>query len=156
LSFLHYLWCMVQRSLHVVTKVYYRSMSGFATVSRTNGYMALSQSMSQSMIPIPTQPSKTEPIAFPISREAIPYQTRGGTCCPRVSTLKIRSLADSRTTCHDGINHLHHSNHCSNHNIDPNMAESHLGGWKTTTLPPRHKPTQHHKGWKTCTTLMTE
>jgi hypothetical protein len=30
---LHFLWCMNQRSLHAVTKVYYRSISCFATVS---------------------------------------------------------------------------------------------------------------------------
>jgi hypothetical protein len=71
------------------------------------------------------------------------------------STPKIRSLADSSTICHVGINHLHHSNHCSNHSIDPHMVHSHLNEWKTTTLPQRHKPTQHHKWWKTCTTLMT-
>jgi hypothetical protein len=35
-----------------------------------------------------------------------------------VSTLKIWSLADSSTICHDGINHLHHSNHFSNHSYN--------------------------------------
>jgi hypothetical protein len=76
----------------------------------------------------------TQPIAFLISKQAVPYQTRGGTCCPRVSTPKIRSLIDLSITYHDGINHLHHSNHCSNHSIDPHMVTSHLDGWKTTTL----------------------
>jgi hypothetical protein len=33
----------------------------------------------------------TEPIAFVISRQVIPYQTCGGTCCPGVSTPQIRS-----------------------------------------------------------------
>jgi hypothetical protein len=27
--------------------------------------------------------------AFPISQQAVSYQTRGGTCCPRVSTPTI-------------------------------------------------------------------
>jgi hypothetical protein len=54
-----------------------------------------------------------------ISQQAIPYWTRGGTCYPGVSTIKIRSLADSSSTCCDGINHLHYSNHCSNRSIDP-------------------------------------
>jgi hypothetical protein len=81
----------------------------------------------------------TQPIAFLISRQAIPYRTHGSTCCHRVSPPKIWSLVDSSTTCHDGINHLHHSNHCSNHNIDPHTAKSHLEGWKTTTLSQRHK-----------------
>jgi hypothetical protein len=38
--------------------------------------------------------------AFLISQQAIPYQTRGGTCCPGVSTPKIRSLANSSMTSH--------------------------------------------------------
>jgi hypothetical protein len=79
----------------------------------------------------------TQPIALQISRQAVPYRTHGGTCCPRVSTPKIWCLADLSTTCHDGINHLHHSNHCSNHNIDPHTVNSHLDGWKT----PTHKDT---------------
>jgi hypothetical protein len=96
----------------------------------------------------------TQPIVYLISKQAVPYRTRGGTCYPGVSTLKIRSLADSSTTYHNGINHLHHFNHCSNHNIDPHTANSHLYGWKTIS----HKyisQTQYHKGWKTCMTLMT-
>jgi hypothetical protein len=44
------------------------------------------------------------PIVLLINKEATPYWTCGGTCCPRVSTSKIRSLADSSTTCHDGTN----------------------------------------------------
>jgi hypothetical protein len=80
------------------------------------------------------------PIVFLISKQVIPYQTCGGTCCPGVSTPKIRSLEDSSTTCHDGISHLQHAKHYSNHNIDPHMVISHLDGWKTTTLSQRHKP----------------
>jgi hypothetical protein len=94
----------------------------------------------------------TQPIAFLISRQVIPYRTCGGTYCPMGSTPKIQWLADSSTTCHDSINHLHH---CSNHNIDPHTANSHLEEWKTTTLSPWHKPAQHHKGWKTSMTHMT-
>jgi hypothetical protein len=60
----------------------------------------------------------SQPIAFLISKQAVPYQTRGDTCCPGVSTSKTRSLVDSSTICHNGINHLYHSNHYSNHNID--------------------------------------
>jgi hypothetical protein len=76
----------------------------------------------------------------PRSSDFITRRTRGGTCCPRVSTPKIWSLADSSTTCHDGINHLHHSNHCSNHNIDPHTVTSHLDRWNTPTLSQRNKP----------------
>jgi hypothetical protein len=97
----------------------------------------------------------TQPIAFLISKHVIPYQTCGGTCCLGVSTPKIWCLADSSTTYHESINHLHHTNHCSNHSIDPHTVNSHLDGWETTTLSQRHKPTQYHKGWKTCMTLMT-
>jgi hypothetical protein len=82
----------------------------------------------------------TQHIAFLISKQVIPYWTRVGTCCPGVSTPKIRSLADLSTIYHDGINHLHHSNRCSNHSIDPHTVNSHLDSLKTTTLSQRHKP----------------
>jgi hypothetical protein len=39
-------------------------------------------------------------IASLISKQAVPYQTRGGTCCPGVSTPKTWSLADSSMTNH--------------------------------------------------------
>jgi hypothetical protein len=60
----------------------------------------------------------TPPIVFLISKQAAPYPKHGGTCCPRVFTPKIQSLVDLSTTCHDSINHLHHSDHCSNRSID--------------------------------------
>jgi hypothetical protein len=96
----------------------------------------------------------TLPIAFQINKQVVLYRTRGGTCCPGVFITKIWSSADSSTTYHDGINHLHHSNHCSNYIIDSYTVNLHLNGWKTITFSQRHKPTQYHKGWKTCTTLM--
>jgi hypothetical protein len=89
--------------------------------------------------------SEQDTIVFLISKQATPYRTRGVTCCPGVSTPKIRSLANSSTTCHDGINHLHHSNHCSNHIISPHTVNSHLDGWETTSLTLRRIHTQHHK-----------
>jgi hypothetical protein len=82
----------------------------------------------------------TQPITFLLSRKVIPYRICGGTCYPWVSTPKIRSLADLSTTYHDGTNHLHHSNRCSNRSIDPHTVTSHLDGWKTTILSQRHKP----------------
>jgi hypothetical protein len=42
----------------------------------------------------------TQPIAWLICKQSVPYQTRGGTCCPGVSAPKIRSLADSSMTNH--------------------------------------------------------
>jgi hypothetical protein len=53
----------------------------------------------------------TLPIVFLISKQVVPYQTRDDTCCPGVSTPMIRPLIDSSTTCHDSINHCHHSDH---------------------------------------------
>jgi hypothetical protein len=35
-----------------------------------------------------------------ISKQAVPYRTRGGTCCPGVSTPKTQSLEDSSMTKH--------------------------------------------------------
>jgi hypothetical protein len=42
----------------------------------------------------------TQPIAYLISKQAIPYRTHGGTCCPGVSTPMIRSFVDSSMTSH--------------------------------------------------------
>jgi hypothetical protein len=42
----------------------------------------------------PPHPARQLTIAFLISQQVIPYRTCGGTCCPEVSTPKIRSLAD--------------------------------------------------------------
>jgi hypothetical protein len=42
----------------------------------------------------------TQPIAYLISKQVVPYRTCGGTYCPRVSTPKIRSLADFSMTSH--------------------------------------------------------
>jgi hypothetical protein len=42
----------------------------------------------------------TQPITYLISKQVVPYQTRGGTCCPGGSTPKIQSLADPSMTSH--------------------------------------------------------
>jgi hypothetical protein len=42
----------------------------------------------------------TQPMAYLISKQAVPYRTRGGTYCPGVSTPKTRSLVDSSMTSH--------------------------------------------------------
>jgi hypothetical protein len=42
----------------------------------------------------------TLPTASLISKQVVPYQTCGDTCCPGVSTPKTRSLADSSMTNH--------------------------------------------------------
>jgi hypothetical protein len=51
-------------------------------------------------IPVPRFRQDKLTRAFLISQQAVPYQTRGGTCCPGVSTPKIRSLANSSMTSH--------------------------------------------------------
>jgi hypothetical protein len=144
-----------------ITKVYYRSMSCFTMVSWTNGTHLQCQGFSHkcpllhhvvqvdhkvwSKIdhkvwchPHLTE-HDTQPILFLISKQVVPYQTCGGTYCLGVSTPKIWYLADSCTTCHGGINHLHHNNHCSNHNIDPHhdqITSQQMGDH----LSQRHKP----------------
>jgi hypothetical protein len=113
---------MAQRSLHAVTKVYYRSMSCFATVS-WQMIPTCSAKVSHTNVPSCTMwfwqfikyvtktdhkvwchPHSTEhdthPIAYLSSKQAIPYQTHGGICCPGVSTPKIWSLVDSSMTNH--------------------------------------------------------
>jgi hypothetical protein len=129
------------RALHDVTRIYCSSMSCFAMDSSAKGracsanvslikgpsctmwvrsftkyvikYDAISHSTEQDILPI----------VFLISKQVVSYQTRGDTCCPGVSTLKIRSLADLSTTCHGDINRLYHSNHSSNHSIDPHHSQ---------------------------------
>jgi hypothetical protein len=107
LPFLHFLWCMAQRSLHAITKVYYRSMSCFAMISWTM-VPSCSGKVSHTNIPSCTmwfsQVTKYitmyDAIPYLISKQAIPYLTHGSTCCPGVSTPKIQSLADASMTNH--------------------------------------------------------
>jgi hypothetical protein len=51
-------------------------------------------------IPVPRFRQDILTRAFLISQQVVPYQTRSGTCCPGVSTPKIRSVADSSMTSH--------------------------------------------------------
>jgi hypothetical protein len=137
------LWCEARRSLHTFTKVnprsyvllclrfpligYNRIPSGpfhscygfsiLGTIEYPQAPLAPC-SLIGTAIPVPLIQQDKLTRAFLISQQAIPYCTRGGTCCLGVSTPKIQSLADSSTTCHNGINHLHYSIHCSNHSID--------------------------------------
>jgi hypothetical protein len=105
---LHFVWCMAQRSLYVVTKVYYGSISCFATVLDKQSALAVPRFPAQS-IPSCTMRFRqftkyvrktdhkvwchlystehdTQPIANLISKQVIPYRTRSSTCCPRGST----------------------------------------------------------------------
>jgi hypothetical protein len=106
---LHFLWCMAHRSLHVVTKVYYRSYTRLCLGSSWYAHNAkFSRGSTWYHCPSCTMRAWANYHGHPhsfeqgtlsttplISKQAIPYQTRGGTCCPRVSTPKIRSLPDS-------------------------------------------------------------
>jgi hypothetical protein len=91
-----------------------------------------------------------------ISKQAIPYWTRGGTCCLGVSTHKTWSLADSSIT-----NHITEWNptvstiptHAQTIVLILTTITSHHDGWKTKSLNNNTSQTQHHKDGKTCTTL---
>jgi hypothetical protein len=116
---LHFLCCMAQRLLLAITKVYYRSMSCFAMASqvdtRTTSPLAMlwfpevdtryhdpsctMWAWVKSQANLHPSEQDTQPIVFLISKQASPYQTRGGTCCLGVSTPKIWSLADLSITC---------------------------------------------------------
>jgi hypothetical protein len=106
---------MDQRSLRVLMKVYYRSMSYFATVSCTQWPhlqcwaelfhtqwppLHLMVQVVHIEVTQMGHTDSTQPIAYLIGKQAIPYQTRGGTCCPGGFTPKIQSLADSSMTSH--------------------------------------------------------
>jgi hypothetical protein len=176
---LHSLWCIAQRSLHAVTKVYYQSMSCFATVSRQT-VPACSAKVSCTNIPSSTMLLRqftkyvpktdhnvwchphstghnTQPIVFLISKQAIPYRTCGGTCCPGVSTPKIQSLADSSMTNHSTRRNPNVSTIPSL--LKPQHRSSPWSNHISTDGRPSLTKTQTKlnitKDGKTCTTLMT-
>jgi hypothetical protein len=93
-----------------------------------------------------------------ISKQVISYQTRGGTCCPRVSTPKTWSLAYSSMTSHITWRIPTVSTIPTNAQTTASIlatVTSHHDGWKTKTLNSNTRQTQHHKDGKTCTTLMS-
>jgi hypothetical protein len=83
----------------------------------------------------------TQPTSYLISKQGVPYRTRGGTCCPRVSTPKIRSLVDSslQVTSPDGIQPSPPFYPCSNHSIDPHYGQI-TSRWMGDHISQRHKP----------------
>jgi hypothetical protein len=170
---------MAQRSVLAVTKVYYKSMSYFATVSRhmaplavlrfpaqsgpfyTMWFMLFTQNVTRTGRTNRSHPHSTEhdtqPIAYLISKQVIPYWTRGGTCCPMVSSPKIRSLADSSMT-----NHITWRNPTVS--IVPTLFKSqHWSSPRSNHIPTDGRPSLTKtqatlnitKNGKTCTTLMT-
>jgi hypothetical protein len=92
----------------------------------------------------------TQPVAYLISKQAVPYRTRGGTCCTGSSTPKIRSLADSSMTSHitwQNPNRLDHSSLAQTIASILTRVNSHLDGWETISDKDISQ-TQHHKRWK--------
>jgi hypothetical protein len=105
-----------------------------------------------------TTKQDSQPTTSLISRQVIPYRTHGGTCCPGVSTPKIRSLADSSMANHITWRNLTVStipNHAQTTTSILTMVTSYHDGWKTKSLSNNTSQIQHHKDEKTCTRLMT-
>jgi hypothetical protein len=175
---------MTQRSPHAVTKAYYKSMSCFATDSHTKwprlqcwGFphkvapfapcgSGSSQRMSQRRVTKTghkdgSHPHSiehdTQPIACLISKQAVPYRTRGDTCCPVGSTPKIWSLADPSMT-----NHITWQNTTVStiptllkpqHRIS--LGSIHISTDGRPSLTKTQAKLNITKDGKTCTTLMT-
>jgi hypothetical protein len=169
---------MTQRSLHVITKIYYRSISCFAMVSWqmaplavlrfpthsgpfcTMWFRQFTQNVTKTDHKDRSHPHSTEhdtqPIAYLISKQAVPYRTHGGTSCPGVSTPKIRSLAYSSMT-----NHI--TWRIPTASTIPNLAQTTASNLTTVTWHhDRSKAntlntsqTKHHKDGKTYMTLKT-
>jgi hypothetical protein len=99
----------------------------------------------------------TQPIAYLISKQVIPYRTRGGTCCPGGSTPKIRSLADSSMTSHVTRRNPNRSTIPTllnpQHRSSPGSIHISMDGRPSLTKT-QAKPNITKDG-KICTTLMT-
>jgi hypothetical protein len=93
----------------------------------------------------------TLPTASVLSKQAVPYQTYGGTCCPRVSTSKTQSLVYSIMTNHKP-RRLQHSPPFQillkpQHRTSPRSPLITTDGRPTlSTL--RHKPNSTSQSWK--------
>jgi hypothetical protein len=98
-----------------------------------------------------------QPIAYLIRKQVIPYRTCGGTCCPGVSTPKIRSLADSSMT-----NHITWRNPTVS-TIPTLLKPQHRSSRRSNHISTDGRPSLTRtqvklnitKDGKTCTTLMT-
>jgi hypothetical protein len=99
----------------------------------------------------------TQPTTYLISKQAVPYRTCGGSCCPGGSTPNIRSLADSSMTNHitwrnptvstlpSLLKPQHRSSPWSNH----------ISMHGRPPLTNTQAKLNISMDWKTCTTLMT-
>jgi hypothetical protein len=108
-------------------------------------------------IPVPCFRQDKLTRAFLISQQAIPYRTRGGTCCPGVSTPKTRSSADLSMTNHitwripivSTIPTLLKPQHRSS------PGSNHISTDGRPPLTNTHAKLNITKDGKTCMTLMT-
>jgi hypothetical protein len=85
----------------------------------------------------------SQPTASLISKQAIPYQTRGITYCSGVSTPKTQSLADSSIMNHNTWRIPTISTiltHAQTTASNLTTVTSHHDEWKTNTLNTQHKP----------------
>jgi hypothetical protein len=84
-----------------LTLLGYSQYSSIAKVSHRNA-PPLAPCRFQEVVTVPLRSTKSDtlPEAFLISKQAVPYQTHGGTCCPVGLTPKNRPLADSSKTNH--------------------------------------------------------
>jgi hypothetical protein len=78
----------------------------------------------------------TLPTASLISKQAVPYPTRGDTCCPGVSTPMTQFLVDSSMT-------KHITTRIPTISTIANLAQTTASNLTTVT--------SHHDGWKTST-----
>jgi hypothetical protein len=92
-----------------------------------------------------------------ISKRAVPYRIRGGTCCPMVSTPKIQSLADSSMRKH--ITWRNPTISTSPTLLKPQHRSSprsnHISADGRPSLTKSQAKLNITKDEKTCTTLMT-
>jgi hypothetical protein len=160
---------MAQRSLHVVTKVYYGSYAKLcqgSTQYPSNAKVSWGSRSTMTPLALCEPERVTTPISHSsehgtlpttslIIKQVVPYRTRGSTCCPRVSTPKNRSLADSSMT-----NNKPWRSQPSppfqtmlkpQHQISPRPPHITIDGRPTlSTL--NTSQTQYHKDEKTCMT----
>jgi hypothetical protein len=111
---IHFLWCMAQISLHVVTKFYYGSYAKLYQGSTqyhniakvfwgSHDTMAPLVPCESGWVTTPTSHSSeqgTFPTTSLIIKQVVPYRTRDGTYYPGVSTPMTRSIADLSMTNH--------------------------------------------------------
>jgi hypothetical protein len=159
---------MAQRSLHAVTKVYYGSYAKLCQDS-TQYHSIAKVSRCSHGTTAPHAPCEPRQVTTPIShsseqgtlltasliiKQAIPYRTRDGTCCPGVSTPMTRSLGDLSMTNHKSWRSQPSPPFQTmlkpQHRISPRSHHITTDGRPTlSTL--NTSQTQHHKDGKTST-----